>query len=219
MVVSYTPAVKIMGNCIKKATRSLSKKTLRALLVAVPESFGMDALPEAMNEIEAISQLLPPGRRINSPHMNEKDGLSSRRGATVDDVLSHLSEADILHLACHGRSEEFSFDTGFLMTDRVLRVADLCETAKPGRSVHHSAMHLASTLLYAGFHSVIGTMWTMGDIDGVQVSLEVYNAMLAGDGDKVDLNVVPYALDTAIRNLREGGVSSDRWATYMHFGV
>jgi hypothetical protein len=36
--------------------------------------------------------------------------------------------------------------------------------------------------------------------------------------EMIDANDVAYALDTAVDNLRKGGVSLDRWAPFIHMG-
>jgi hypothetical protein len=57
----------------------------------------------------------------------------------------------------------------------------------------------------------------MDDVDGPFVAERVYRAIFR-DG-KLDLNAVPYALDGAIRELRESGAQPSRWATYVHIGA
>jgi hypothetical protein len=81
------------------------------------------------------------------------------------------------------------------------------------------ALHLAATMLSVGFKSVIGTMWSMGDIDGPVVAETVYKELFAGEGDILNFNIVPYALDAAVRRLRSQGLEPSRWAPYIHIGV
>lgn len=59
----------------------------------------------------------------------------------------------------------------------------------------------------------------MGDVDGPVVAKTVYEALFSGDAEYLDHDKVPYALDDAIRELRRRGLSSSRWATYVHLGV
>jgi hypothetical protein len=58
---------------------------------------------------------------------------------------------------------------------------------------------------------------SMDDLDGPFVAERVYRAIFA-DG-KLDLKAVPYALDAAVRELRETGADPSRWATYVHIGA
>jgi CHAT domain-containing protein len=82
-----------------------------------------------------------------------------------------------------------------------------CETAQGDRQQPDQAIHLAASMLYAGFKSVIATMWSMGDVDGPVVAETVYTELLkSAKNGVIDLEVVPYALDLAVRKLRTSGL-------------
>jgi hypothetical protein len=57
----------------------------------------------------------------------------------------------------------------------------------------------------------------MDDIDGPFMAERIYKRIFH-DG-RLDMGVVSYAVDDAVRELRESGVPANRWATYVHFGV
>lgn len=94
---------------------------------------------------------------------------------TSGEVLRRLPGASILHLACHGQQDSKDpLESGFLMEDRRLTVAQImalempsaflallsaCDTAKGDTNQPDQAIHLAATMLYVGFKSVVGTMW------------------------------------------------------------
>jgi hypothetical protein len=59
----------------------------------------------------------------------------------------------------------------------------------------------------------------MGDVDGPVVARAVYTELFGGKGESLDPDVVPYALDTAVRQLREKGLHLSRWAPYIHIGM
>lgn len=66
----------------------------------------------------------------------------------------------------------------------------------------------------------------MDDVDGSDVTTTLYRRLFSvredesDPGDAVlDPDVVPFALDEAVRALRAKGVSPSRWATYIHIGV
>jgi CHAT domain-containing protein len=93
----------------------------------------------------------------------------------VVEIQDKLPAATILHLACHGyQNPENPLDSGFVMRDAMLTVSDImalrlpnallaflsaCETAKGDEQQPGQAVHLAATMLFAGFKSVVGTMW------------------------------------------------------------
>jgi CHAT domain-containing protein len=154
---------------------------------------------------------------------------------TAEEVIRLLPKATILHLACHGnQNTKDPLKSGFILHDKMMEVADLmrlnlptaylaflsaCETALGDMERPDEVLHLAATMLYAGFKSVIGTMWSMGDIDGPMVAETVYKEFFACDGETLDFDVVPYALDTAVRKLRAQGLEPSRWAPYIHIGM
>jgi hypothetical protein len=57
----------------------------------------------------------------------------------------------------------------------------------------------------------------MNDIDGPFMAERIYKRLF--QNGRLDLDIIPYALDDAARELRELGVPASRWATYVHFGV
>lgn len=58
---------------------------------------------------------------------------------------------------------------------------------------------------------------SMYDDDGPRMAQWFYEALL--EKEMIDLNDIPYALDTAVRKLRATGAPAARWATYMHLGA
>jgi hypothetical protein len=59
----------------------------------------------------------------------------------------------------------------------------------------------------------------MADNDGPNIARWVYATLL--QSDTVDLDDIPYALDAAVKRLRESSdeVTPHRWATYIHIGA
>jgi CHAT domain-containing protein len=93
----------------------------------------------------------------------------------VADVVNKLPRANIVHLACHGVQDEIdSLESGFCLSDDKLTISRLmdlkltnaslaflsaCETARGDKWWPDQTIHLAAALLFAGFRSVIATMW------------------------------------------------------------
>jgi hypothetical protein len=57
----------------------------------------------------------------------------------------------------------------------------------------------------------------IADEDGPKVAEWFYKELFAHD--VLDGDAVAYALDTAVRKLRELGVPLERWAPFIHMGV
>jgi CHAT domain-containing protein len=90
-------------------------------------------------------------------------------------VLTSFRSATFVHLACHGIQDRASpYESHFSLGSSDLTVADLievnlpnaffaflsaCDTAKGTQKHADEVVHLAATMLFAGFQSVAATMW------------------------------------------------------------
>ena len=127
-----------------------------------------NALPGTVAELDEILDHVP----------NESVTILGIPGspASPTTVLSHLSDSSIVHFACHGTQDsQDPLESAFLldneerlrvsqiMTERIpegsLAFLSACETATGDRLLSDETMHLAASLFFAGFRSVIGTMW------------------------------------------------------------
>jgi CHAT domain-containing protein len=95
--------------------------------------------------------------------------------ATQDIVAASLESAQFVHVASHGTQDPFKpLQSGLCLQDGILTVERLmkldlkdaffaflsaCETAKGDKKQPDQTIHLAATLLFTGFKSVVGTMW------------------------------------------------------------
>jgi hypothetical protein len=59
----------------------------------------------------------------------------------------------------------------------------------------------------------------MGDVDGPVVARTVYQGLFDGEGEFLDPDVIPYALDAVVTQLRSEGHHPSRWAPYIHLGL
>jgi CHAT domain-containing protein len=125
-----------------------------------------------------------PGARAESKRIAERvpnEWLTPLVSIEVETALIHLRESSMVHFACHGIQDlEHPLDSGLILTSGRLKVSQImrrtgdtsnmqksmtlaflsaCETAKGDKNVPDEAMHLAASLLFAGFRGVIATMW------------------------------------------------------------
>ena len=165
-VTSYTPT---LGALIQARANleAPSRRNLKVLLSAVSNPFKWSRLPHADSEIASIRAVIPTGAVI--------DAAPAGDSASAASVLENVPKAAILHLACHGcQSSGNPLDRGFVMRDEMLTMSKLmslnlpnaflaflsaCETAKGDDKQPDQAINLASTMLFAGFKSVVGTIW------------------------------------------------------------
>jgi CHAT domain-containing protein len=131
-------------------------------------STRLPALPKVKIEVETIESVAT------------KAGVtckaSSEGGYTKEQIGRELASANVVHIACHGIQHATNpLESAFHISDGTrLSISDLmdfnlkhahlaflsaCETAKGDRQQPDQAIHLAATMLFVGFRSVVATMW------------------------------------------------------------
>jgi CHAT domain-containing protein len=126
-------------------------------------------LPFTLKELAMIEQHVPK-RWLTK--LGTKDEPTS-----VGRVLSLLPDASFVHFACHGSKDLVNpLESALYLGDGDLKVSKImqnpiqnaslaflsaCETAMGDEKVPDEAIHLAATMLFAGFRGVVGTMWSV----------------------------------------------------------
>jgi CHAT domain-containing protein len=198
------------------------------LAVALPETPGLSELPQAGMEVEQVTRFAP-GATV----------LTGRR-ATRARLLADLPGHSFLHFAGHGLQNPDDLASGALytydhqeegpitlsdlaqlrLTDARLAFLSACEAAVGSYDAPDEAIHLAGSLLVAGFTHVIATQWTVFDTIAPQVA-EGFYARLSSRDDRGQTYLDPAgsarALHDAIARLRDR-YQSLLWAPYLHIG-
>ncbi|KAJ6524601.1 CHAT domain-containing protein [Mycena vulgaris] len=170
--------------------------------------------------------------------------------ASLNTVLPQLQTSSIIHFACHGiQDAEKPLQSALLIGGEGLTVAQImrqsgishdgsettekhmglaflsaCETSMGDKKLPDEAMHLAATLLFAGFRSVVATMWKMHDPDGPEVAEAFYRHLFRNAEPKSNPPVFPdlgesaEALHLAVKKLRTH-VPFARWVPFVHYGL
>lgn len=165
---------------------------------------------------------------------------------TKDEVLKYLKNGlSIVHFTCHGETDYSEpFKSMLLLQDwesNPLTVADLqqlelkeallvvlsaCFTANAGvEKMQDEIIHLASALQVAGFVSVVGSLWYVGEKDALEVVKGFYQR-LKFDAAGLSPGQVAKALHFAILDFRQstrtagnGGKGNPvAWSPFVHFG-
>lgn len=169
VISSYTPTLNALLDARSRISSSPGNKVL---IVAQPETPGLPFLPNASLEREKIYEVVPESHLVSlTRNATEKDGSE----CTLDAVVTALSEASIVHFACHGAaSREHPLESALFLYDGDLTVARILYTDIPHASIaflsacHGSAtdpfrtdqvVNLATGMLGAGFQSVIASLW------------------------------------------------------------
>lgn len=168
-VSSYVPTLTALLNARQNLpTSSLAGAT--ALLVAEPRSPGLKTLDNAIDEVKKAAIVLSPMNRVVLGTAE-----STKEGVRTQAVLDALPQAAVFHLACHGEQDlgdplrsSFCLRDGRLTVGALMKLdlknalfayLSACETAKGDAEQPDQAVHLAATMLFVGFRSVVATMW------------------------------------------------------------
>jgi CHAT domain-containing protein len=160
-VSTYIPSTGAVLHA-QQTYRPVRRADANALVVAVEHPFQGTALPLTSNEAHTVRK-----------HMSALANVA--QVSKSEDVLEHIRSASVLHMACHGTQNlADALQSGFFLEDTLLSASKLmqldlpraflavlsaCETAKGDASQPDQAIHLAATMLFAGFKSVVATMW------------------------------------------------------------
>jgi CHAT domain-containing protein len=168
LVSSYVPTISALLKA-QQDWKPIPTPALRSLLYGVSAGMrGLGQLEHASNEVAVVRK-----RMLEASVLVVNDASCS---PTVSAVRAGLETADahVLHLACHGLQHADPLSSCFVLEDGMLTVGDLmklnlphatlaflsaCQTAKGDSAQPDQAVHLAASMLFCGFRSVIGTMW------------------------------------------------------------
>jgi CHAT domain-containing protein len=128
----------------------------------------LTSLPNVRAEVTAVTETTKTVMRSSAVHCM----LTSAQTA---EVARSLSSAHFVHIACHGIQHPTEpLHSAFCLSDGSLTVTQLmkldlkkaffaflsaCETAKGDKRQPDQTVHLAATMLFVGFQSIVATLW------------------------------------------------------------
>jgi CHAT domain-containing protein len=160
-VSSYTPSIAALLHA-QRTIRPIRKSVAEMLLVAVHHPSQGIALPMTTEEAKIVMHHASQASKVV-------------QASTRQDVLERIQSAAVVHFACHAtQNPADALQSGFHLEDDLLAVSRLmelelpqaflavlsaCETAKGDAAQPDQAIHLAAAMLFAGFKSIVATMW------------------------------------------------------------
>jgi hypothetical protein len=168
VVSSYTPTLATLLRA-QDAVRPLPVSSMKLSCVAVPQAqdSALPILHSVRDEVAHVQEIAAKAGVAITTH--------DSRAATRSAVLLSIRATNMVHISCHGiQDREQSLYSAFHLTDGILTIEDLmdlnlheafiaflsaCETAKGEEDEAEEVIHLAATMLSAGFKSIIATMW------------------------------------------------------------
>lgn len=221
---SYTPNLGTLIHACKARPESSSTKDRDTLLViAQPHTPGEKPLPSVMEELGMVLQKVPGACALEGS------------AATRDVVLASIAENSWIHLACHGHHNSTQpFLSHFSMHDKHVSVLDIihrelpkaevavlsaCHSARVSEQMPDEVLHPAAGMLFAGFRSVVGTMWALEDSIGPNFAETFYEEMFEGEGGSRSHTRVAGALRKAVNALGVKGASLVERINLVHLGA
>jgi CHAT domain-containing protein len=165
VVSSYIPSLSaLIGS--RDNFKPLPRHELRCLVTGESGASGLAYIPEVEKEIDTVGKNLISASAtvLNDLHASPK----------VSVVLEQMPATHVLHLACHGFQDPDPLKSRFALSDGQLTISGLmklnlpnamfaflsaCETAKGDDKQPDQVVHLAASMLFCGFRSVVATMW------------------------------------------------------------
>lgn len=138
------------------------------MVVTQPATPTHKPLPSTRDELLKIEECVPSEFLVKLGDPNDP--------ASVESVLAHLQSSSIVHLACHGTQDmSRPLDSALILEDgqelKISRIMALsmpsaslaflsaCVTAAANENLPDESIHIAASLLFAGFRGVVATMW------------------------------------------------------------
>jgi tetratricopeptide (TPR) repeat protein len=223
VVSSYTPTIRALRHA--RRPRPAGGEPGRSLIIAMPATPGAPPLFGASEEAAAVAAVLPNPTVVTG-------------AATRAAVLAGLSDARVIHLACHAvtdavdpsrsrlllRDHETSALTVAGVASVTLERAELaylsaCQTTHIAASdLLDEAIHLTSAFQLAGFRHVVGTLWEVDDVISATVAKGFYASLSDAEGLHCARSAA--ALRTSVLALRdEFPGTPSLWAGYLHAGA
>ncbi|KAG9014342.1 hypothetical protein FRB94_012748 [Tulasnella sp. JGI-2019a] len=222
-ISSYTPTLSSLVRSRAGYQPTQNTRGPRMLAVAQAEAEGQITLSNVKAEVTLIRQLQAQVTVIEG------------EACTRDNVLARLKDTAWVHFSCHGHqhpTEPFKshFSVGTLdapltvldiirngLPQAELAVLSACHSAAGEKTTPDEAINLAAGTVFAGFRSVVGTMWAMDDRDGPVMAQEFYKYMFRNGPGAVDCRDAAKALVMGVRELRRRKVPLERWINFVHY--
>ncbi|EPT05715.1 hypothetical protein FOMPIDRAFT_1111424 [Fomitopsis schrenkii] len=240
-ISSYTSTLTALLKSRDSFQQPLPTHTAKVVLAAVPTAANSSAatIHGTTQEINAIKHLLCGAQPSLLQDSSRVVVLHDAQSAALKE---QLRDASILHLASHGiQMQGDPLQSGFLMADKMLTMKELmedmelslpnaflailsaCQTATGDVEQADQAVHLAATMQFLGFKSVVATMWNMADSVGTDIAKTLYQHLYRDPSKPLDPDLVAIALDDAVKRLCTSTTGEEvlpsTWAPFIHIGL
>ena len=230
VISSYTPTIRALKHARQDPGSTAAKPKgmhAGALIVAMPETQQVSALPAVEIEAKRVAELLPDSLTLTGPQ------------ATRDAVMAGLPHYRIAHLACHGLSDQDDPASSRLllydhavtpltvtaisrlrMSGAKLAYLSACSTTGSSQNLADQAVHITAAFQLAGYQQVIGTLWPIGDAAAATMAIDIYTHLTGNGTGPPRTERAAEALHHATLRLRNKYPASPaQWAAHIHVGA
>ncbi|KAG8217995.1 hypothetical protein J3R82DRAFT_6185 [Butyriboletus roseoflavus] len=224
-ISSYTPTLTALIRARRHAPTHSASSRKPFVGIGQAKAKGENELVSVGAELASIEQRI--------------DGLATftyieGQASCIARVAEELGKNEWVHLACHGipnRNQPFksafALHDGHFTIERISRCElenpefaylSACHTTVGDEDSLDEVMHLASAMQFAGFRSVIGTMWAVDDAQTNKITSVFYENMINERG-RLDYTRAALALNRTLTMKKLADVPFDQRILYVHLGA
>lgn len=222
---SYTPTLGalICARQPRMGNQVTNPPVKSLLVVGQADTPGEKELPRVIDEVRAIQGCAPHASILQSS------------AGTKDAVLNGIQTHNWLHLACHGHhNSNQPFHSYFALHDGPISLLNLiqkdiphaelavlsaCHSARVNESLPDEVLHPAAGMMFAGYKSVVGTMWAFDDGFGSALAGRFYELMLEDGRDHSDAAVVLADVVQELTKKDKTAIPFMQRINVVHYGV
>ncbi|KAF8436258.1 CHAT domain-containing protein [Boletus edulis BED1] len=221
-ISSYTPTLSALIRARRPSSSNPASAGRRFLAIGQANAIGQVELLSVGTELANIGQ-----RIVGLAGFTQIEGPES----CISRVAEELCKTEWVHLACHGLPNQtrpfesaFALHDGHFTIERIMRCEpenpqfaylSACHTTVGDEESPDEVIHLASAMQFAGFRSVIGTMWSVDDAETNKITSTFYKHMVDKSGC-LDYTRAAFALHKTMRSVN---VPLDQRILYIHLGA
>ena len=220
-ISSYTPTLTALIRARRHDPSDPATGQKRFLAIGQANAAGEDELLSIGAELDNI------GQRVEGlATFTRIDGEQS----CISRVVEELGKNEWIHFACHGLADRkqpfesaFALHDGHFTIQRIIgcdlknsefAYLSACHTTVGDEESPDEVIHLASAMQFAGFRSVIGTMWEVNDGLASEITSTFYKHMVDECG-RLDHTRAAFALNKTMKSIR----TLNQQIVYIHLGA
>ncbi|KAF8431596.1 CHAT domain-containing protein [Boletus edulis BED1] len=222
-ISSYTPTLSALIRARRPTPSNSTTQGKHFVVIGQAKAAGKTELLSVGAELNVVRQ------RVDSlaafTRIDGEECCTSR-------VAEELCKTEWVHLACHGLPNRthpfesaFALHDGHFTIEQIMRCEpenpqfaylSACHTTVGDEDSPDEVIHLASAMQFAGFRSVIGTMWVVDDGETNKITSTFYKHMVDESGC-LDHTRAAFALNKTMRSVKD--LPLDQRILYIHLGA